>query len=235
MNPLMRRIGTDTRYLLLGLPLAIVAFCLMVTGFSLGMGTVVIWVGVPILGASLMLARGFADLERRMLPEVLGHPVARPRYRPTPQGAGMFRRLVNPLTNGQSWMDLLYGIVNLPVAVVTFCLTVTWWAGAITGLTYPIYGWILEGIPDNNGLAELLGFGDSAVIGVVMTTAIGLLFAITLPAVIRGAALVQAGLSRAMLTGAAELHEHIDDRVLTGESSRTFAGRAREHRAAFTA
>ncbi|GGL58495.1 sensor domain-containing protein [Planomonospora parontospora] len=213
MDLLTRRIGTDTRYLLLGFPLAIVAFCLMAIGFSLGVGTVAIWVGVPILGASLMLARGFADLERRMLPEVLGHPVARPRYRPTPRGAGMFRRLANPLTSGQSWMDLLYGIVNLPVAIVTFCLTVTWWAGAITGLTYPIYGWILEGIPDNTGLAELLGFGDGALIGVVMTTAIGVLFAVTLPAVIRGAALVQAGLSRAMLTGAAELHEHIDDRV----------------------
>ncbi|GIH95611.1 sensor domain-containing protein [Planobispora siamensis] len=229
MNLLLRRIGTDTRYLLLGFPLAVIAFCLTVTGFSLGMGTVVIWIGVPILGAALMLARGFADLERRMLPEVLGRPVARPRYRPAPQDAGLFRRLVNPMTNGQSWLDLLYGVVNFPVAIVTFCLTVTWWAGAVLGLTYPIYGWILEGIPDNNGLAELLGFGDSALIGVVMTTAVGVLFAITLPLVLRGAALVQSGLSRAMLTVVAGPYERIDGPPFAS------ADWSREHRAAFTA
>ncbi|GIH99450.1 histidine kinase [Planobispora takensis] len=211
MRSLLRRIGIDTRYLLLSFPLAVIAFCLMVAGFSAGASTVVVWIGVPILGATLMLARGFADLERRMLPEVLGRAVARPRYRPAPQSAGFLRRVVNPLTSGQSWLDMLYGIVNFPVAVVTFCLTVTWWAGTVFGLTYPVYGWILEAIPDNNGLPELLGLGDSALTGVVFNTAIGVLFAITLPMVVRGAALVQSGLSRAMLTGVAELHERIDD------------------------
>ncbi|MFB9722073.1 sensor histidine kinase, partial [Planobispora longispora] len=161
--------------------------------------------------ATMMLARGFADLERRMLPEVLGRPVARPRYRPAPQGAGAFRRLVNPMASGQSWLDLLYAVVNFPIAVVTFCLTVTWWAGTITGLTYPIYGWILEGIPDNNGLAELIFGSGSALLNVVINATIGVLFAITLPVVLRGAALIQGGLSRAMLTGVAELHERIDD------------------------
>ncbi|GIH92843.1 sensor histidine kinase [Planobispora siamensis] len=211
MRSLLRRIGIDTRYMIISFPLAVIAFCLMVAGFSAGVGTLIVWIGVPILGATLMLARGFADLERRMLPEVLGRPVARPRYRPAPQGAGFFRRMINPMTSGQSWLDMLYGIVNFPVAIVTFCLTVTWWAGTLFGLGYPIYGWVLEAIPDNNGLPELLGLGDSALIGVIFNTAIGVLFAITLPLVIRGAALVQSGLSRAMLTGVAELHERIDD------------------------
>ncbi|MBB5967844.1 signal transduction histidine kinase [Planomonospora venezuelensis] len=87
----------------------------------------------------------------------------------------------------------------------------TWWAGTIFGLTYPVYGWILESIPDNNNLPELLGFGDGVLVGVIFNTAIGVLFAITLPVVTRGAALTQAGLSRAMLTGVAELHDRIDD------------------------
>ncbi|MFC4056811.1 sensor histidine kinase [Planomonospora corallina] len=211
MRSLLRRIGTDTRYLLLGLPLSVIAFSLMVAGFSAGVGTVVVWVGVPILAATLMAARGFADLERRMLPEVLGRPVARPRYRPAPQGAGWFRRMVNPLVSGQSWLDLLHGILNLPIALVTFCVTATWWAGTIAGLTAPIYGWITASIPGNTGLAELIGLGDSVVMEVVLNTVIGLLFAITLPAVVRGAALVQAGFGRAMLTSVAELQERIDD------------------------
>ncbi|MBG0814612.1 sensor domain-containing protein [Planomonospora sp. ID82291] len=235
MRSLARRLGIDTRYLLLGLPLAVIAFCLLVAGLSVGVSTAILWIGVPILGAALLLARGFADLERRMLPEVLGGSVARPRYRPAPQGAGRFRRMVNPLTSGQSWLDLLHGIVNLPVAIATFCLTVIWWAGAVLGLTYPIYGWVLEAIPDNDGLPELLGFGDGALVGVVLTTAVGVLFAITLPLVVRGAALVQAGFSRALLTGVAELHGHGDGPARTGESPLVFAGRTGERRAAFTA
>ncbi|GGS69480.1 histidine kinase [Planobispora rosea] len=207
----MRRIGIDTGYLLLGFPLAVIAFCLTVVGLAAGVGTVIVWIGVPVLAATLMLARGFADLERRMLPEVLGRPVARPRYRPAPRDAGAFRRLVNPLTSGQSWLDVLYAIVNFPIATATFCVTITWWAGTILGLTAPIYGWITASIPGNEGLAELIGLGDSVLMEVVLTTVIGILFAITLPVVVRGAALIQGGLSRAMLTGVAELHERIDD------------------------
>ncbi|GGL00331.1 histidine kinase [Planomonospora parontospora subsp. parontospora] len=211
MRSLLRRIGTDTRYLLTGFPLSVIAFCLALTGFAAGLGTVVVWLGVPILAATLMLARGFADIERRSLPQVLGYQVARPRYRRAPENAGWFRRMANPLTSGQSWLDLLHAIVNFPIAVVTFCIAVTWWAGTVLGLTAPIYGWIIASIPDNHGLAELLGFGDSALAEVILNTAIGAVFAITLPVVLRGAALVQAGLGRAMLTGVAELQERIDD------------------------
>ncbi|GAA3104209.1 sensor histidine kinase [Streptosporangium carneum] len=211
MRTLLRRIGIDSRYLIVGFPVSLVFFVLMVTGFAAGLGTVVVWVGVPILASTLMLARGMADVERRLLPEVLGRPVPRPRYNRAPENAGWFRRMVNPLASVQSWLDLLYGIVSFPISVVTFVVAVVWWAGTILGLTYPIYGWVVAGIPDNQGLPELLGLGDSAVMEVLFNTGIGLLFALTLPVMTRGAALVQAGLGRAMLTSVAELHERIDD------------------------
>ncbi|GAA2877903.1 sensor histidine kinase [Streptosporangium fragile] len=212
MRTLLSRIGADTRYLILGFPLAIIWFVAMTAGFAAGVGTVVVWVGLPILATTLLVARGFADVERRRLPEVLGRPVARPRYRPAAENAGWFRRLVNPLTNGQSWLDLLYGIVAFPISLVTFVFTVTWWAGTILGLTYPLYGWIIEAIPGNNGgLGLLLGLGGSVWIDVLINTVIGVLFALTLPMIVRSAALLQAGLGRAMLTGVAELHERIDD------------------------
>ncbi|MER7132924.1 sensor histidine kinase [Streptosporangium saharense] len=211
MRSVLRRIGSDTRYLLAGFPVSIVFFVLAVAGFSAGVGTVVVWIGLPILAGTLMMARGMADVERRMLADVLGRPVPRPRYRPAPERAGRFRRLVNPLTSGQSWLDLLYGILSFPLTVLAFVVTVTWWAGTILGLTSPIYGWITARIPGNQGLAELLGFGGGVLADVIVNTTIGVLFALTLPLVLRGAALVQSGLGRAMLTGVAELHERIDD------------------------
>ncbi|WP_433239230.1 sensor histidine kinase [Streptosporangium sp. CA-135522] len=211
MRTLLRRIGADTRYLIAGFPIAVVFFCLMVTGFAAGVGTMIVWVGVPILAMTLLVARGMADMERRTLPEVLGRAVPRPRYRSAPETAGWFRRMANPLTNGQSWLDLLYGIVAFPISIVTFVFTVVWWAGTILGLTSPLYGWITASIPGNHGLAYLLGFGDEAWIDVVVNTVIGVLFALTLPVIVRGAALTKAGLGRALLTGVAELQERIDD------------------------
>lgn len=211
MRTLLRRVGVDTRYLIVGFPLSVVFFCLMTAGFSAGVGALVVWVGLPVLAVTLLVARGMADVERRMLPEVLGHPVPLPRYRPAPEGAGWFRRMVNPLTGGQPWLDLLYGLLSFPVAVVAFVVAVTWWAVTILGLTYPLYGWIVARIPENRGLAELLGLGNSLPAQVALNTAIGVLFALTLPGVLRGAALVRAGLGRALLTGVAGLHERIDD------------------------
>ncbi|MFC4536151.1 sensor histidine kinase [Sphaerisporangium dianthi] len=211
MGYLLRRLGADTRYTLLGLPLAILSFSILIAGLSAGAGTIPVLVGLPILAVTLLVARGFADVERRWLPEILARPVARPRYARAPQGAGRVRRILQPLATGQSWLDLLHGIVVFPIAIITFVVTVTWWAVAAGGLLYPLYGWILLRIPGYQEPPQLLGLGDGYLVNSAFYLAVGLLFTLTLPGIVRGAALLQAGLGRALLTGVAELHERIDD------------------------
>ncbi|MCW2879195.1 MAG: histidine kinase [Sphaerisporangium sp.] len=211
MRSLLKHLGTDTRYTLLGLPLAILSFSLLIAGVSAGLGTLVVWIGLPILAVTLLAARAFADVERRWLPEILGRAVARPRYKKAPERAGWARRLVQPLANGQSWLDLLHGIVVFPVAIVTFVVTVTWWSVTVAGLLYPLYGWITSNIPGNTQLPELLGVGRGYFTDSAFYLVLGAVFAITLPGIVRGGALLQAGLGRALLTGVAELHERIDD------------------------
>ncbi|MGW4801113.1 sensor histidine kinase [Nonomuraea sp. NPDC004297] len=211
MRSLMRRVLLDTRYTLVGFPTTLIGFVLMLVGFAAGLGTSVVWVGVPLLAGTLMVARGFADAERGWLSDVLGRPPVRPRYKPVPEGAGRFRRLVNPLTSGQSWLDLLHGILNLPFAIIAFCLTIVFWAIPLAALTWPLYGIITSNIPGNMELPELLGLGDGYLVNAVFYVALGLVFALIGPFVIRGAALVRAGLGRALLTGVAELQERIDD------------------------
>ena len=159
MRSLMRRVLLDTRYTLVGFPTTVITFALMLAGLAAGVGTAVAWIGVPVLAGTLMVARGFADAERGWLSDVLKRPPVRPRYKPAPAGAGRFRRLINPLTSGQSWLDLLHGIVNFPIALVAFVLTVVSWAIPSTGLTYPLYGVVTSRIPGNVELPELLGPG----------------------------------------------------------------------------
>lgn len=211
MRSRMRRVLLDTRYTLVGFPTAVIGFVIMLAGFAAGLGTAIVWLGVPLLAGTLMAARGFADAERGWLADVLDRPPVRPRYKPAPPGAGRFRRIVNPLTSGQSWLDLLHGIINLPFAILSFVLTVVFWALPLVGLTYPVYGIITSRIPGNVELPELLGLGDGYGVNSIFYVSLGLVFALIMPFVVRGSALVRAGLGRALLTGVAELQERIDD------------------------
>ncbi len=211
MRSLLRRVLLDTRYTLVGFPTAVIGFVLMIAGFSAGVGTVVVWVGVPLLAGTLMVARGFADAERGWLSDVLDRPPVRPRYKPAPADAGRFRRLVNPLTSGQSWLDLLHGVINFPIAIVSFVLTVVAWAVPVAALTYPVYGLVTSRIPGNVELPELLGLGDGYLVNSAFYLVLGLAFALVSPVLVRGSALLRASLGRALLTGVAELQERISD------------------------
>ncbi|MEV5888722.1 sensor domain-containing protein [Nonomuraea fuscirosea] len=203
MTSLRRRLATDTRYALLGLPVAMAHFCVAVAGIAAGVGGAVAFVGLPILSGAAAVARSLSDVERVALPDVLGRSVARPSYTAVPAGAGWFRRLMNPLTSGQACLDLLYGIIAFPFSLAAAVVTLVWWAGAIAGLTFPVYGWILAQIPGSDRvLPELLGLGTGDLAFVAVNTAAGVLFALTLVPVVRAAALIKASLAQAMLTRA---------------------------------
>lgn len=211
MRRLLSRLGGDTVYILVGFPLATITFCLTITGLSAGAGLLVVWLGVPVLALTLLIARGMGDVERLRIRAVLGRDLPRPRYPKSPPGAGVLRKTVTPLAGGQPWLDVLHALLNFPVALVAFCVTTVWWCVTISGLTYPLYGWILSNIPDNHQLPELLGFGRGYLVDSVFYLVAGVVFALTLYPVVRSCALIKASLARALLTGVAELQERIDD------------------------
>src|SRR4051812_22539956 len=71
----LRQLGIDTQYALLGFPLSIITIVVCMTGISLGLGLIVIWVGLPIMMATLLFSRGFATVERARIGPVLGRKV----------------------------------------------------------------------------------------------------------------------------------------------------------------
>lgn len=214
---IVRQLGVDTGYTLLGFPLAIVSCSVAVTGLSTGLGTLVILVGLPVLAGTLFVARFFADVERWRIPAVLRRPRTRPNYRTPEPGAGVWKRILNPLTQIQFWLDLAHGILYFPIAVTTFCIVVSWWAVAIGGTLTVAWDWSIPRGPDNRSLAQLIGLGDSAFARVGLQTAIGVLCLISLPFVVRGCALMSAGFSRLLLTGVAEMRQTIT--VLTEQKA----------------
>ncbi len=97
----LRQLGIDTGYMLLGFPLAVASFVVIVAGMSAGLGTLVIVVGLPVLVATVLVARLFADVERLRIPAVLRRPRTRPdlpdaRSRATGCGSGSSPRSRRP-------------------------------------------------------------------------------------------------------------------------------------------
>jgi Putative sensor len=197
------RVGHAAGYVLTGFPLAIVAFVLLVTGFAVGIGTLVITIGIVVLAGTLAAARALARIERARLDALFGFRIPRPAYR-TPRG-GRLGRAVSAGADPRRWLDLLHGIVAFPVAVATFSIVVSWFAAAVGGLGYVLWQWSLPRDGDRHTLAYYVGLGNGDTADILLMTGLGAVAAVTLPWVVRGCAAVQAGLAWNLLA------DHGDD------------------------
>jgi signal transduction histidine kinase len=207
---LFGQLGVDTMYVLLGFPLGIITFVLMITGLAAGTSLLITLIGFPILVGTVYVARGFAEVERVRTVGVLRLGRVRVRYKRAPEDAGAWRRLLTPLSDPQSWLDVLHAVVRFPVAVATFCIALVWWSMALGGLTRPLWDWALPA-DNNDDLPQLLGFSSDSSTRITFYVVVGLIFAITLPFVVRGCALLEAWLARGLLTGVASLRDQVAD------------------------
>ncbi|HMG29609.1 MAG TPA: sensor domain-containing protein [Jiangellaceae bacterium] len=190
----------DLAYLLPGFPIALAAFIVVVTGVTLGVGLTLIWVGVPILAATLAAARGFGHLERHLVTVAERRALPPTYYRPV---SGSFPgRLWSMIRDPQHWRDVLHAVVALPVKIFTWTIAITWVSGAAGGLGRILYDWALPDYPQNVELLDLLGIHSRA-LTIVVYTALGLLFLISMPYVLRWAASLNASVARGLLTNPA--------------------------------
>ncbi len=205
---LLRQLGIDTQYVLLGFPLGLITLVLCITGFATGVGTAIVWIGLPLLAGSLAMSRGFAHLERVRIGPVLRRKIPHPHYR-SARSTSWIGKMFAPLADGQSWLDLVHGIFRFIPSTISFAFVLVWWAVALAGVTTPLYDWAIPHPPENVELPELLGFGDATITRLVFNVAIGLFFAITLFPVVRGAALLEAQFARGLLSGVDELRQQV--------------------------
>lgn len=208
-----RRLGRRTVYLLVGFPLGLVSFVSLVTGLALGIGTLITFLGLPILTVTVLTARLLAAGERQLLRHLLEREVAPMTYRRAEAAVSPIRRLTRPLTDPQSWRDVAHGFLTFPISVAGFVIALTWWSVAITGSTWYAWGWILPDGPDSQDLPQLLGLGDAYLIRAAFYAAIGLVATITLPAVIGGAAALRALLADGLLVAPARHRRQVDTLV----------------------
>lgn len=201
---LAERLLRDSAYCLTALPIGILTFTIVVTGLATGVGLFVVWVGLPVLVGTVLLARAFAQLERLRLASLQGRERSAAAYLSAEAGSSVLRRLFTPLRDPQSWLDAVWGVVGFFTGVVAFVVTIAWWSAALGGLSY----WFWERwIPDGDGttLAELIGLGEGRDPEIWLNLVLGVVALLALPLVVRAVAVLHAGTADALLNGRARL------------------------------
>lgn len=204
------QLGRELGYLLPNLPITIAGFTVMLTGICLGFGLIPAFlIGLPVLALTLLIARGFANVERARLRILLGHPVGPVYYRAVTTTGWDTRPSVKDrrerrswglrlLRDPQLWRDWSFQLVSFPIRIATWSITVTWVAGALGGLSYVLWEWSLPSM-ERNSLWFMLGM-PGRFVDIVLTTALGLFFLLTMPWVLRLLTNVEATVAMAMLT-----------------------------------
>lgn len=217
----VRRVLLESGYSISAFVLAVPAFILTITNLSLGIGLIILVGGVLLLTLAAYVARGFARLERARLRTMLGRPAATPRYLCPRDGDSFWRRMLLPLRDPQSWLDVVWCLVSLVTGTLAFAVTVAWWAMALGGLTYWLWQmWIPYNPAENTTLAELIGLGEGRASESVLNFVIGVLALVTLPFAVRLVTVINAALASVLLSSRAELQAEVTRVELGRESAR---------------
>ena len=111
-------------YLLLAFPLGVAYFVFLVTGFSLGFGLIVTFLGIPILLGMLAATWGIAAFERQLANRLLAAGIAPMPLMPG-QGERLWPRIKALIGSGGTWKALAYLFLAFPLGILSFVLTVT--------------------------------------------------------------------------------------------------------------
>ena len=147
-------------YLLIALPLGIAWFTFLVTAISVGLGTAITLIGIPILVGTLFAWRWLATLERRLIGALTGVQIEDP-YRPEARDAGWSRRISTRLGDPATWKDLVFLLLQLPLGIASFTAAAVVLGLAASWIAAPAWYWstpdgIELGIANVDTLGEAL-------------------------------------------------------------------------------
>ena len=133
-----------------------VYFSWAVTGISLSVSMIIMIFGIPLAALIFLSFRGLALLEGRIVEALLG--VRMPR-RPvfTRKDVTWQQKLKSIFGSKVTWFSLLYLLLDFPLGVLYFCLTVTFFALGLGLIAVPILQYFFH-IPmiDWNGYSVYL-------------------------------------------------------------------------------
>lgn len=197
-----RQAGRDAGFLLLSGPVLLGAFLVLVPLSLLAASTTIIWVGVPLLAGTLLLATRASALGRWAVAAVDGSEYLPGGYQQPQPGDRRLRRLLLPLRDPQRWLDLTWVVLGFGVTLVTWSITVVWVTAAVLAPVGPLLR-LLAGPEAGNAssqhLAGLLGLEPVLLWACAIDLLLGALAVLTAPYVLRLLVQVNQLLARALL------------------------------------
>ncbi|MFI9625244.1 sensor histidine kinase [Streptomyces sp. NPDC052042] len=191
--PFEGRTLRELGYLSLSLVISPVLFAFALGLTTAGIGTLITFLGVPILAGALAMCRGFGAFERARARGLLHLDVAEPEpvYGKT---GGAMSWMGAVLKNGASWRHLLYMLLHFPWAIFAGTVSLTFWATGWAVFTYPLWQWVF---PTYVGTGGIQLYGDDhhrvyldSPFEVAATSVCGLVLVLFTPWLIRGLASV---------------------------------------------
>lgn len=140
-------------YLWLAFPLGVAYFVLLVTGFSVGIGLTIIWIGLGILFVLMLAIWGLEGMERVLAVGLLGAAV--PERLPAAPARGFRAWVREVFTSAALWKGVgflflkfplgLFGwiasVVTLSVSIAFALSPIAYWFGG----EFVIDGWLVDG------------------------------------------------------------------------------------------
>ena len=123
-------------YLLVSFPLGVVYFVFLVTGFALGIGLAIIWIGLPILILMILAVYGLTGFERILAIHMLGQEIDSLRDVLPQESAWQWLKGV--LTTPATWKGMGFLLLKFPFGLFSFVAAVTVLAISVALLFAPL-------------------------------------------------------------------------------------------------
>jgi signal transduction histidine kinase len=226
-RPLTRaRTWKESTALLLGLPFGIAWFTTVVVGLSVSAGLLVTFLGLPLLVLTVGFGRVVGVIERARVRRFLDTSL--PAFASPVVSGGFWVRMAGRLRDSGGWRGLLYGVLALPLGIISFTLVVTLWSVALAAAAFPIAQIFLpdsnDGGPYTFGSYVLHGWGRFGYGAGV--TVVGLVLLGVVPRIVHGLALADSGIVRGLLSPNATvvLEERVERLTVSRDASVEGAG-----------
>jgi two-component system, OmpR family, phosphate regulon sensor histidine kinase PhoR len=165
LRPLTRgRTYLNLLYLVLSLPLAVVYIVALLACAVVGAVLAPVGIGLLILVAGLVAARGFTLLERELAASLLGLEL--PPMVPLPAGS-VWTRIRTHLRRTETWKSLAYLLLKLPLGLFVYTLAIAFLGPALNGVLSLLRSLVFE-----RGFGVLLDLPGAAVGLIVVVAAL---------------------------------------------------------------
>jgi signal transduction histidine kinase len=203
-------------HIVLGVFVGIATFTSMIVLLALSVSLLITFpLALPFVWSLFVTARGIGHIERSRYAALLGVELTDPV--PPLQATSLWRRLVERVRTRPRWREIAYGLVRLPLSLVTAAPTVAAWMGSAALLAMPFYVSHMPGGTAKFGLfvvSQGAGSAAAALVG-----AVGLV--LVAPWVTNAMAALEAAAGRRLL--GLRPQEAVERRVAQLETSRAAA------------